>query len=118
LDSDVDGEYNHFQRIEAFLQQTESPTPILSPAYQKFEDKQVGQMESNTGDAEVTVKAACILFASQFLPMPPESLSLLSCHIPDCINCQLVTSSIVLILLMNMQKDETTWHGDFCLNQT
>jgi hypothetical protein len=52
LDSDVDEEYEHFQRIETSLQQTESPTLIPSPAYQKFEDEQVGQTESNTGDAD------------------------------------------------------------------
>ena len=52
LDSDVDEEYEHFQRIETSLQQTESPTPIPSPAYQKFEDEQVGQTESSTENAE------------------------------------------------------------------
>lgn len=52
LDSDVDEEYEHFQRIETSLQQTESPTPIPSPAYQKFEDEQAVQPESSATDGE------------------------------------------------------------------
>jgi hypothetical protein len=52
LDSDIDEEYEHYQRIETSLQ-TDSPTPIPSPAYQQFEDEQaVTRTEStdNEGD--------------------------------------------------------------------
>jgi hypothetical protein len=53
LDSDIDEEYEHYQRIETSLQ-SDSPTPIPSPAYQQFEDEQaVTRTEStdNEGDA-------------------------------------------------------------------
>jgi hypothetical protein len=48
LDSDIDEEYEHYQRIETSLQ-TDSPTPIPSPAYQRFEDEQVVQSVIRTG---------------------------------------------------------------------
>ena len=50
LDSDIDEEYEHYQRIETSLH-TESPTPIPSPAYQKFEDEQVVHTERGTEDS-------------------------------------------------------------------
>ncbi len=52
LDSDVDEEYEHYQRIETSLQ-TDSPTPIPSPAYQQFEDEQVAQPMKSTGRSGV-----------------------------------------------------------------
>jgi hypothetical protein len=75
LDSDVDSEHKHFQIIEAFLKHTESQTLIPLPAYQKFENKQNHQMERNTRDAKATLKTACLLFTSEFLPMPEFCVS-------------------------------------------